>query len=86
MFLRTGFKIYPNPTVDKSIKISYHVDRVTKVEINLYNLLGKVARRCFQTCKHQAIISSATILITGGIYILELMVDNKRSVQKLVVQ
>jgi len=84
------FKAYPNPCVDKSIKVSYHVEHAAKVEINIYNLLGKVTAQVLSNIQTPGDYLIGYDIdrsrITGGIYILELMVDNKRSVQKLVIQ
>ena len=84
------FSIYPNPCVEKSIQVSYHVDHTADVAITIYNLLGKEAAQVLSNMQTPGDYLIGYEIdrshINAGIYILELMVDNKRSVQKLVIQ
>lgn len=77
-------KIFPNPATDK-VQVNYEGKSLANIRLTIYNSLGQVVA----TRNTTATNLTETIDVqnyTTGLYLFELQVDNKRSVQTVVIK
>lgn len=84
----SDFAIYPNPVKEK-LNVNYSVKSDSKVEVNVYSLDGK--KIASFGSKDQAAGSyseqfNVKEVLTKGIYIVELKINDKSTLEKIVVE
>jgi sortase (surface protein transpeptidase) len=83
--LNNKLNVYPNPLNSQS-KLEYILDKDSKVDIAIYNMLGQqilVLTDAEQTAgMHQIEIP----MMSTGVYLLEMIIDNNRQTIKVVVE
>lgn len=86
-FNREMFNIYPNPSVNKTIRIDYNSSNTNISDLRIYNLSGqKVYQKSLQSTSG---FNSSIINLTdlkSAIYILEINLGDKLLSKKLLVQ
>ena len=75
-------KLYPNPT-NHELTIELEGDKLQDIEITMYNTLGEAVYRSPKQINVQKKIIDIDML-SPGIYFLELNIDGKRIVEKVV--
>ncbi len=80
------YQNYPNP-FNPNTTISFHIPFTTKIEINLYNLLGQKIKTIYSdnisAGKHQLEISGVDL--SSGVYYYELKSNNFRQIKKCIL-
>ena len=75
-------KIYPNP-INEAFSIDFRNPIMSSFELKIYNHLGELVKE-----EHDVNISESNNInisnLSPGIYTLEILCDNKRSIQKIV--
>jgi hypothetical protein len=84
----SGFSIYPNPVKDK-LTINYSLTSASKVQVNLYSLDGKkiasLGEKDQASGSYKELFSIKNI-VTKGIYFIELKINDKSTLEKMVVE
>ncbi len=87
--LSTTWQISPNPTNQDVVSIHYEISQTARIELQLYDMLGR-SIQVIQAPKIQQVGQYQTSFtcshLDTGLYFLELLVDGKKSVQKLLIQ
>lgn len=82
------FNVYPNPVEENSI-ISFNILNKQKVELKIYDILGREASSLFNgylsAGDHQYSIAEKSDL-SPGVYVVTLCVDRQRFTKKLIVK
>lgn len=82
------FNVYPNPVEENSI-ISFNILNKQKVELKIYDILGREASSLFNgylsAGDHQYSIAKKSDL-SPGVYVVTLCVDRQRFTKKLIVK
>ncbi|MEP7169071.1 MAG: T9SS type A sorting domain-containing protein [Bacteroidota bacterium] len=82
------FNVYPNPVLQK-LNVSYTVKNTGHVEIRLYNIAGKISAQLLSESKspgdYVQTFQMAPLQLTRGIYFVELIADNQKSIRKIYI-
>jgi len=82
--LIAGFRLFPNPTSDET-RISFTLIRSSEVTIEVKDVLGQTVKQIMSgnlsSGNHEEVITS----LPAGIYMVDVVVNNRHYVRKLVV-
>ncbi|HXC03100.1 MAG TPA: choice-of-anchor V domain-containing protein [Bacteroidia bacterium] len=84
----TAFSFFPNPASDQ-IHLTYSLDKMSKVNICIYDLNGKLAATLLdqnQEQGQQSFDASLPAGLTKGVYTLNLTVDGQATAKKLLIR
>ncbi len=82
--LQTGFALYPNPSLGTS-KVSFALNKNGNVIIGVKNILGQTLETSPVKNLSSGMHEYTLPVLTPGIYLVEVTVNNKRFVRKLIV-
>lgn len=76
-------KMYPNPT-DSKITIDFNIENIEKLNVKIFNLLGKEVLKKQLSKKDTSLLLSS---LTNGIYVVRITsIDGKNSITKRLVK
>lgn len=82
------FVIYPNPSNNSYIHLSYDLKESANVSVNIYNILGEVIDT--KNIGHQSFGKNQYTIgqsnLSSGVYFVEVSAGKSRSIQKLIIQ
>jgi hypothetical protein len=84
----SNFAIYPNPVKEK-LNVNYSVASDSKVQVNVYSLDGKKVASLGEKNQSAGSYSeqfNVKNILTKGIYVVELKINDKSSLEKIVVE
>ena len=82
----TTFSLYPNPAVDGNFFVSLPNSAGDEVHISLYNVLGQKVYNTEGTMGANNRINVQAGRLNAGIYVVEMIHNEKKSTQKLIVR
>ena len=82
--LETDFTLFPNPTSGIA-DVNFTLSKTEKVRLEVKDILGKTVTVVFDEVFGSGFHKSKLPALSSGIYLIDLTVNNKHVVRKLVV-
>lgn len=82
--VQTGFSVYPNPTSGSSF-VEYFLIKSATVSLEVKDILGKTVARIYNDDLTDGDHKHEIPALSTGVYLIELTVNNKKHIKKLVV-
>jgi predicted esterase len=84
--VKNGYKVYPNPATNQ-VTLQYQDGKTGTGMINIYDLSGKLVRKQIISKQQSALVKTIDVAaLRPGVYQLELIIGNKKSVQSFLKQ
>jgi hypothetical protein len=86
--LQSGIKLYPNPVMDKELKVSYTVDKPSRVLIELYDNAGKKLATLLENTvpsgQFSIQLNTDDYSLSHGTYQIRYVIDGKSDVKPFI--
>jgi PKD repeat protein len=82
--LQSGFAMYPNPT-DGASTVSFNLSKTSDVIIEIKDILGQTVSTVLKETLSIGIHEQLLPVLSSGIYMVDVVVNNKHHVRKLIV-
>ncbi len=82
--LQSGFALYPNPSEGQTT-LSFSLSKTSKVVVEIKNILGQTISTIDEKTLSAGMYENKLPVLTSGIYLIDVTVNNKHHIRKLIV-